>query len=121
MAEIKVTPNNEDLILNFKFNSPQQFFYNVKVLNNDTGQIIFESQGQWDGKKEFVLGKANKLIGSLLTIDWTIIDPAGKDNNFNAEAAIYQDNVKCEEPLLCTGTTSDTAINYPSSGLFINQ
>jgi len=120
MAKIIIIPNEENLILDFKFYSPQQFFYTVTILNNSTGQIISKSKGQWDGKTSFLLGKAKDLSGSLLTIDWTISDPAGAGNKFNAEAIVNQNNIDCKEHQTCTGTTNNTITHYPTSGTFIN-
>jgi hypothetical protein len=119
MSKIRIMPDDQDLILTFKFYTPQEFFYTVTILNNKTGDIIYKDQGQWNDKTIFQLGKANYLLGNLLTINWSVIDPAGKDKNFSAEAVVSQNKVDRLDHLTCIGKTNDITTHILSSGLFI--
>lgn len=122
MADIHVQPNNQVLKLKFQFNSPQQFFYTVTLINRERNQQIFRDKGQWDGKTEFDLGEADDLIGIYLIIDWTVIDPAGSGLNFNAEAITLQDDIECVAHQKCTGiTTSDAAFQVTVGKFVINS
>ncbi|MDR3666985.1 MAG: hypothetical protein P4L35_09095 [Ignavibacteriaceae bacterium] len=119
MTNIKIIPNDVVLKLNFRFYTAQQFIYTITILNSKTGQTISKSQGQWDGKTSFQLGKAKDLLGNLLTINWTIIDLAGRGKNINAEAIVTQNNKECLNHISCMGTTKNTTSNIPTSGKFI--
>jgi hypothetical protein len=119
MSKIRIDPNGQDLILTFKFYTLQEFYYTVNIVNNKTGDIIYKDQGQWNDKTIFHLGKANNLMGNLLTITWSVIDPAGKGKNFNAVAVVSQNNVERFDHLTCIGKTNDTTTYVPDSGLFI--
>jgi len=121
MADIKIIPNNEDLILNFNFNSPQQFFYNVAVINKNNDQQIFHASGKWDGTKTFTLGKAKDMVGLGLIIYWAVIDPAGAGNNFEAEAVVTQNNLECLEHQVCKGITNDNSFPFVNTGTFITK
>jgi len=119
MAKIKIISNDDNLILNFRFYTPQQYFYSIIILNNKTGEILYKSQGQWDDQTSFQIGKAKNLLGNLLTIHWSVIDTAGKGKNFNAEAIVTQNNAECLDHLTCIGKTNDTTTYIPTNGLFI--
>jgi hypothetical protein len=67
----------------------------------------------------FIIRNAKNLPRNLLTIHWSVIDPAGKSKNFNAEAFVTQNNADCLDHLTCIGKTNDTTSDIPPNGLFI--
>ncbi len=92
MADIYIKPTAEQPSLTFTFNTPQQFAYVVKV-NDPNDLILFKDKGQYpNGKTQFILPNADTLIGNTLNIEWTISDPAGAGNNYNAQATINQND-----------------------------
>ncbi len=119
MADIHVQPDTRQLKLKFQFNTPQQFFYTVTLINRERNQQIFRDKGQWDGKTQFNLGEADDLIGIYLIIDWTVIDPAGEGHNFNAEAITFQEDEECVAYQKCIGTTTDDAAFQVTVGKFV--
>jgi hypothetical protein len=119
MAKIKIIPDDQNLILTFKFYTPQEFYYTITILNIKTGDIMYKAQGQWNDQTIFQLGRADNLIGNILTIHWSVIDPSGKDKNFYAEAVVTQNNTECSNHLNCIGKTNDTTTYIPDSALFI--
>lgn len=120
MADITITPNDDDLELDFNFESPQQFSYNIAVVNQKTNQQVFHAKGQWDGKTKFILGKAQDLLGCQLMIYWTIIDPAGAGNSFSANATVNQHANDCRLPQVCTGVSNATQVYRSTIGTFVS-
>ena len=119
MADISIIPNDHQLELDFIFNSPQQFSYNIAIVNQQTNQQVFHDKGQWDGKINFLLGKAQDLLGCQLMIYWVVIDPAGAGNAFNANATVKQDGNACPLPQVCTGVSNATQVYHATIGTFV--
>ena len=119
MGDIHVVSNSQNLQLEFEFDTPQQFFYNVAVINTVQNQQIFHGKGQWDGQMSFLLGRAKDLVGSQLIIYWTIIDPAGADNDYSAKATVKQNGAICAEPQTCAGKSCNNAAYFASIGTFV--
>jgi hypothetical protein len=119
MADIQVKPDNENLTLKFSFTSPQQFFYNIAMVNRERNQQVYHASGKWDGQTEFSLGEADELIGLYLIIYWNIIDPQGAGNNFSAIAAVNQNGNSCISPQLCSGQSNSTASFLTTIGKFV--
>jgi hypothetical protein len=118
MADILINSGNNNVNLQFEFNSPQQFFYTVELID-DTGKQYFHDTGSWNTKTNFDLGITSGLIGKYLTIDWTVIDPAGAGNNFSATATAIQAATPKANSQNCTGTTSATHASLTTIGKFI--
>jgi len=120
MADILLDPNSDQVTLNFTFNSPQQFYYSVQVLDN-TGKQIFHDVGSSGTKTLFTLGAANNLVGLMLVINWTIIDPAGAGNNYSANATAMQSGQAKNSPQSCSGITTDTHAASLTAGKFTSN
>ena len=120
MADIQLASTSDVVKLQFVFNTPQQFFYTVEVLDSQSMQL-FHDTGSWNGKTAFNLGTSNNLVGKYLCITWTIIDPLGSGQSLDAAATIFQNTSACINSQKCTGSSSDTHSTVYTVGQFINQ
>lgn len=118
MADIHLQPNNENVVLDFNFKTPQSFSYNVALVNRDRNQQVREESGNSTNPTSISLGEADKLIGLYVIISWSIIDPNGAGNRFNAEAVAKQNNHNCDFHQVCTGQTNDNASFVTTVGKF---
>ena len=102
IGQIKVTPNADNLQVELSFLTPQEFFYEIKVMKPD-GSVPIDLHGKSGMSGSSSLGKAVDLLGSYLLIAWTIIDPAGAGNTYCAHATVSQNGVPCPSPQVCAG------------------
>ena len=119
MADIHVQPDNRRLTLNFRFNTPQHFSYTITLIKRERDEQLFRDRGDSEGKTSFDLGEGDDMIGLYLIIDWTVIDPAGAGNDFNAEAVVDQQGVECVAHQRCIGVSNDTAAFVVTIGKFV--
>ncbi len=119
MADIHVQPSNDRLILEFDFQTPQQFGYTIILFNKDRNEEVYQQTSQWDQQTSFDLGEGDDLIGLYLIIHWTIIDPAGAGNAFSANATIFQNGAPCKARQVCRGQSKDDAAFVVTLGKII--
>ena len=117
MANITLINNASIVTLDFNFNTPQQFFYTVEVVDDMLKQYFHDS-GQWGGKISFNLGIASNLIGKYLNIYWVIIDPVGAGNPYDGTGTISQAGVAVPLIQECSGTSSNITSLVTTSGKF---
>jgi hypothetical protein len=118
MANIKIVPNAQNLQLDFTFDTPQLFIYNVKIMDPN-GAILFSRDGTSNGVKSYQLGPAQSFVGSHLLIAWTIEDPVGAGNSYSAHVVISQNGVQCQVPMICAGKTESNATNTTTVATFV--
>ena len=120
MPNIHITPNEEQLLLTFTFNTPQQFAYTVTV--NDPNDVeLYSGNGQFPGgKTQFPLLKSSQLLGNTLNIAWTIIDPAGAGNKYGAQATVEQNGEDCPASQTIAGNTTSNVKEDFTTGDFVS-
>ena len=120
MTNIKITPVEDKVTLRFKYNTPLHFTYTISVQDSKTGKDIIEPQkGSWKTNTEFLLEPADKLVGNLLCIEWTILDLVGTEKYYDAEAIVYKNGIECLEHQICKGELKPNRKNYSTTGKFI--
>jgi hypothetical protein len=118
MADIKIVSNNQNLQLDFTFDTTQLFLYTIKIMDS-SGNILFGKDGTSKGVRSYSLGPAQGFVGSHLLIAWTIEDPVGAGNMYSVHAIVSQNGVQCQVTIVCAGKTDSNATNATSVATFV--
>lgn len=119
MTNIQITPNADEVQLEFKFQSLDEFSYKFEIVNCDTGDRHMTGQGSWNGQTLFILGKGSDLLGLCLNIAWGELDPTGGTGDFSATATASQNGNVCQVVQSFTGKSTGNIVNGLTQAKFI--